>query len=170
MLLSLLPFSSVSFTFGAPLHVEAVAHPQLPWRPRYLFVDPPDELLVTWIAIGADRAALVGAGELPAKLFAVSGMAQAMADVQTLVDELARANYEGEPERALDVVIKVDVPIDEHKLWPMPLLMPVVYPGMVVRVGLAAELGDHGVLQRRVRVAMAGEALGELRSPWSRVT
>ena len=169
MLLSMLPFPSVTFAFNQPLHTEAVAHPQVPFRPRYLFVDPPDETLVAWIGIGADRAALVGAGELPAKLFAVSGMAQAMADVQTLVDELARKSYEGE-QPTFDVVIKVDIPVDEHKLWPMPLLMPVCYPGMVVRVGLVSERNEHRILSRRVRVAMAGESLAELRSPWSRST
>lgn len=168
MLLSLLPFSSVSFALGHPLHVEAAAHPQMPWRPRYLFIDPPEQLLVTHIGIGADRAAAVGAGELPAKLFAVSGLAQAMADMQTLVDELARDQLACDEPPRFEVVIKVDVPVDEHKLWPMPLLMPVCYPGMIVRVGLVAELQEHGLWQRRVRVAMAGESLGELRSPWSR--
>ena len=112
-------------------------------RPRFLFVDPCEGLIVDRLLIG-DRVCFAADGEIPAKVFDVRDLLK----LSSLSEVIAAG---GGP---------VQLAIEERGQWPLPLDLPLIHPGLraSVRVSIEKEIERSPLpLPVRVRAAWAVE-------------
>jgi len=120
-----------------PRELQMIAHPQRPFRPRYLFLDPADGLSMLCCTIGQNREIQESSEALPGELFAMPGMVGAL-------------KMERNAERLI-------VAVDPDRLMPPPLEMDVAMPGCYVRCLIGVRQPLRGSQTITVYAALVGE-------------
>lgn len=133
----LLAFEPITFTPHTPRELLMLAHPQRPFRPRYLFIDPADGLTMQYCSIGQNRELQESTEPLPGELFAMPGMVGAL-----------------KMERSADRLV---VAVDPNHQMPPPLDMDVAMPGCHVRLMLGIRQPLRGAQTLTVHAVLVGE-------------